>query len=163
MCLPALAAALPAWVAPTVSITSGVLGAASAIGQANYQSKVAQNNALSAKYAADDAMARGAVEEDRQRQRTRAMLANQRVAMGANGIDSTTGTGSQLLTDSAGLGEFDALMVRNNAMKQAYGYNVQSDNLLAEGRMAKKAGYGSAVGTLLTSGSKALGMLSKGR
>jgi hypothetical protein len=130
------------------------MSAYSAVGQAKYQTKVASNNALSAKYAADDATARGAVEEQQQRNKTRAIMGQQRAALAANGMDATTGTGSQLLTDAAGFGEYDALTVRNNAMKQAYGLNLQSDNLLSEGKAAKAAGYNTAAGSLLTGGSK---------
>lgn len=130
----------------------------SSIQQGKYQAKVAENNAKSAKYAADDAMARGAVAEQQQRDRTRAIMAQQRTAMAANGIDFSTGTGSLLLTDSAGAGEFDAMTVRNNAMKQAYGLKVQSDNFLADGKAAKIAGRNQAIGSLLTSGSQAAKM-----
>lgn len=137
---------------------SAAVGVASSVGQANYQNKVAENNAISAKYAAEDALARGAVEEQKQRDRTRAIMGQQRAALAANGIDATTGTGSQLLTDAAGFGEFDALTVRNNAMKQAYGLNVQADNFTAEGKAAKVAGRNQAIGTVLTTGSKMYGM-----
>ena len=144
-----------------MTVGAGVLSAATALGQANYQNKVAQNNALSAQYAADDAIQRGAVEEEQTRTRTRQLMAQQKAVMAANGLDSSTGTGASLLADSAALGEFDALTVRNNAMKQAYGHKIQADNLIAEGRAAKKAGTGSAIGSLLTSGSKAYGMLNR--
>lgn len=147
MCLPA--AAVPIMMAASTALSVG-----SAIGQANYQNKVAENNALSARYAADDALARGAVEEQQQRAKTRAIQGQQRAALAANGIDATTGTGSLLLTDSAGFGEFDALTVRNNAMKQAYGLNTQANNMLAEGKAAKSAGINAAFGTLLTGGVK---------
>lgn len=123
--------------------------------QGKYQEKVAENNAKSAEYAAEDARARGAVAEQQQRNRTRAFLGQQKAAMAANGIDISTGTGNLLLADSAGLGEFDALTVRNNALKQAYGMNVQSENLLSEGRAARIGGRNQAYGSLLTGGSQA--------
>lgn len=136
-------------------MASTAMAAKSSYDQGKYQERVGENNALSAKYAADDAMARGAVEEQQTRNRTRALMGQQRAALAANGIDATSGTGSQLLTDAAGFGEFDALTVRNNAMKQAYGFNVQATNLLTEGKTAKIAGTNQATGTLLTGGSKA--------
>lgn len=125
--------------------------------QGKYQEKVGKNNALSAKYAAEDAMARGAVEEQQQRNRTRALMGQQRAALAANGIDTDSGTGSLLLTDSAGMGEFDALTVRNNAMKQAYGLNVQSDNLLSDGKAARIGANNAAFSTFLTGGSQMIG------
>jgi hypothetical protein len=141
--------------ATAMMIGSTLISAKGAIDQGNYASKVAENNALSAKYAADDALARGAVEEQKTRDQTRALMGRQRAALAANGINTGSGTGSLLLQDAASAGEFDALTVRNNAMKQAYGFNVQADNLLAEGKATKAASRGQAMGTLLTGGSKA--------
>lgn len=122
--------------------------------QGKYQEKVGKNNAKAAEYAAADAMARGAVAEQQQRARTRALMGQQKAALAANGIDIGTGTGSLLLTDTAGLGEFDALTVRNNAMKQAYGMNVQADNLLSEGKAARAGANMASFGTALTGGSQ---------
>lgn len=145
-----------------VAIGIGAFGAKTSYDQGKFQEKVMKNNALSAKYAADDALARGAVEEGQARDRARAVMGAQRAALAANGLDATTGTGSQLLTDTAGMAEFDALTVRNNAMKQAYGLNVQSTNLLAEGRAAKVAGTNAAIGSLLTAGSQAASIYGAG-
>jgi hypothetical protein len=141
-----------------LAAASMVMSVGSALGQADYQSQVAENNAISAEYAAKDARDRGAVEEERQRNKTRALMGQQRAALAANGIDASTGTGSLLLADSAGLGEFDALTVRNNAMKQAYGLNVRADNLRAEGENASLKGQNDAFSSLLTGGSQMYGM-----
>lgn len=148
----------PTTIAMGLMAVSGAFAAKSAHDQGKYQQKVMENNAKSAEYAAQDALARGAVEEDQARQRMRAMIGQQKAALAANGIDTTTGTGSLLLTDTAGLGEFDALTVRNNAMKQAYGMNVQADNLMAEGAAARVGGRNQAIGSLLTTGSQAMSM-----
>lgn len=137
---------------------SGAFAAKTSIDQGKYQSKVMENNALSAKFAAEDAMARSDVAEKQQRDRTRALLGQQRAALAANGVDSATGTGSQLLMDTAGMGEFDAITIRNNAMKQAYGLNTQADNLLADSKAARIAGNNGAIGSILTTGSNMAGM-----
>jgi hypothetical protein len=59
--------------------------------------------------------------------------------------------------DTAQLGELDALTIRSNAEREAYGYTTQSSNLTAQsgltrmaGRNAQTAGYVSAAGTLLS-------------
>lgn len=127
----------------------------SSIQQGKYQEKVAENNAKSAEYAAKDAQARGMVEEDKARDRARAILGKQRTALAANGIDFSGGTGGNLLADTAGMAEFDALTVRNNSMKQAYGFKTQADNFRAEGRAARIGGQNQAFGSLLTGGSQA--------
>lgn len=142
-------------IAAGAAIASTAYSGYSAHEQGKYQEKVAKNNAKSAEYAAADAMARGAVAEQQQRAKTRAFIGQQKAALAANGIDISTGTGSLMLTDTAGLGEFDALTVRNNAMKQAYGFNSQADNLLQEGRAARIGGRNAMTGSLLTAGSQA--------
>jgi hypothetical protein len=44
-------------------------------------------------------------------------------------------------------------------MKQAYGFNTQADNLLAESKAVKVAGTNQAIGSILTSGAKAYGIM----
>tara|TARA_R110001599_G_scaffold171353_1_gene362440 strand:+ start:451320 stop:451841 length:522 start_codon:yes stop_codon:yes gene_type:complete len=141
-----------------MTLAAGAMSAKSSMDNAKYQEKVGENNALSAKYAAKDAMDRGAVAEDQKRNETRTLLARQNAALAANGIDSSTGTGLNILSDTAGLGEFDAQTIRSNAMKQAYGYNLQGDNALADGRASAAASRNNAYSTILSSGSKAYGM-----
>lgn len=148
--------------ATIIMAVTAVVGAVTSIkasnDQADYQNAVGKNNAISAEYAAKDSLDRGIVEEDKQRNRTRALMAQQRASMAANGIDGTTGTGSLLLADSAAMGEFDALTVRNNALKGAYGLGVQADNMRAEGQNALIKGQNQAIGTVLTAGSQVYGM-----
>lgn len=144
-----------------LAVAGTAMSVKSSMDQAEYQNEVAKNNAISAEYAAKDSIQRGIIEEDKQRNKTRALIARQRAALAANGIDDTTGTGGLLLADSAGMGEFDALMVRNNAMKGAYGLRVQADNFRAEGANALVKGQNDAFGTLLTGGSQVYGMGAK--
>jgi hypothetical protein len=124
--------------------------------QGQYQQKVAENNALTQRWAADDAITRGVVAEDRQRERTRALIGQQRAAMAANGIDVGTGTALDLQADAANEGEFDAMTIRSNAMRQAWGLQTQADNTVADGAMAAFAGDQKATGTLLSTGGSLL-------
>lgn len=142
-------------IAAGAAIASAATTAYSYDQQGKYQKKVGENNALSAEFAAKDALARGMVEEDKARDRARALIGKQKAALSANGIDFSTGVGGNILSDTAAMAEFDTLTVRNNAMKQAYGFKTQSDNLLSEGRAARIGGNNAAVGSLLTGGSQA--------
>lgn len=142
----------------TLTLLAGAMSAKSSMDQAKYQEAVGQNNAKSAEYAAKDALDRGAVEEQQQRNKTRAALANQNAALAANGMDSTTGTGLQLLSDTAGFGEFDSQTIRSNAAKQAYGLNLQGANALSDSKASAIASRNNAYSTLLTTGTKAYGI-----
>lgn len=147
----------PTTIMMALTVVAGAMSAKASMDQADYQNEVAKNNAISAEYAAQDAVDRGAVEEQQHRNKTRAIMAQQRATMAANGIDDTTGTGSLLLQDSAGMGEFDALTIRNSAMKQAYGLGVSADNMRADGQAAVAKGQSQAFGTVLTAGSQVYG------
>lgn len=138
-----------------LAVAAGGLAMKSSMDQADYQEAVGRNNAQSAEYAAKDAIDRGAVEEQQQRNKTRAVLAQQNAALAANGMDASSGTGLQLLSDTAGLGEFDAMTIRSNASKQAYGLKLQGANALADSNAAAIGSRNNAFSTLLTTGSKA--------
>jgi hypothetical protein len=143
-----------AWALIAAAAGTGV-AAKSAHDQSQYQGEVNKNNAKSAQFAAQDALDRGMVAEDLQRTKNRQLLASQNAALAANGIDTTTGTGLNLLTDSAGLGEFDAQTVRANAVKQAYGLTNNSINLMADSEAARITGRNNVASSLLTGGSNA--------
>jgi hypothetical protein len=143
-----------AWALIAAAAGTGV-AAKSAHDQSQYQGEVNKNNAKSAQFAAQDALDRGMVAEDLQRTKNRQLLAAQNAALAANGIDTTTGTGLNLLTDSAGLGEFDAQTVRANAVKQAYGLTNNSINLMADSEAARITGRNNVASSLLTGGSNA--------
>lgn len=129
---------------------------------ANYNAQVDQNNAKAKQYAAEDASRRGGIAEDAHRAKVRQMLGTQRATMAANGGDLTDQSSMNILSDTARYGELDALTLRSNAAREAWGLNVQADNDLAQaagsrfqGRAAARAGTMSAAGTLLNGGAQA--------
>lgn len=146
------------------TVGSGVLAAGGAIKQGraqkaqdNYQAAVDRNNATIAGWQADDAQRRGHIEEQRQRLATSRLAGAQRAGMASNGVEITSGSPLDVLTDTAMLGELDALTIRSNAEREAYGARVQGSNLMAQssltrmaGRNAQTAGYISAAGSLLS-------------
>lgn len=169
--LPALgiAAGSMASAAATASLAASVIGAGmSAYGaiqqgqaarkQAEYQAAVSRNNALLAERQAQDAEQRGKVAEDAQREKIAGLLGTQRAMLAGTGFDLGDDTSASLLGDTAAAGELDALTIRNNAAREAYGYrtrgmnfNADADLSLARGRAAENAGYLSAAGTVLSS------------
>ena len=147
-------------------IGSTGMGGVSAIQQgnaaaasANYNAKVAEMNAKIADENARDALERGKLEEQRKRQEVAAITGRKKAAMGANGVDIGFGSPLDDLVDTAMLGEIDALTIRSNAAREAYGYKVDAVNGRADAALsranaksAKVGGYLSAVGTVLGGG-----------
>jgi hypothetical protein len=119
------------------------------ISAGNYQAAVARNNARYSEYQARDAEDRGQIAEGEQRRKTRQMLGTQRATMAANGADLSSGSALDVQSDTAKFGELDALTIRSNARREAYGYRVGGVNQEAEARLAKmKGGFGAASSIL---------------
>lgn len=125
------------------------------------QAQVAENNAQLATWQAQDALYRGAIEENRTRLNTAALKGTQRARMGANGIALDGDSASRVLTDTDVLGEIDALTQRDNAAREAWALRVQAQDSRDRAEFARR-GYvqpgestGSAViGSLLSGGGR---------
>ena len=100
--------------------------------QALYQSAVATNNQTIANQYAQTEIQRGQVLEQEKREQTAQMISSERATIGANGLDINTGSPLRLQESVAKLGELDAQTIRNNALRSAYGYQVQGMNFGAE-------------------------------
>ncbi len=104
-----------------------------AINQANlnYQAQTARNNAALAERQAADAVQRGRVEEDKRRMLTQQQIGQQTARLAAQGTD-LEGSPTDILGDTAATGELDALTIRSNAAREAYGYKLQGLNYNAD-------------------------------
>jgi hypothetical protein len=155
MCISLATAAVIASLAGTGVAVAG------AIQQGKTQGEIAQFNADTAKFQADDAAKAGLVAEENQLAKTKQIRAQQEVIMGAGGLDPTTGTATQVLDQTTKMGTLDALTLRTNAARQAWGYSTQATNSELQGASARTAGYFGAAGTLLSGGARAYGLYNK--
>lgn len=105
--------------------------------QYNYQAQVARNNATMAEYQARDVLERGQREEQNRRLKTAAMFGDQRAQLAANGVDLGEGSATELLTTTKFMGENDALTIRNNAARDAWGYRNKAQGFLDEASMKR--------------------------
>jgi len=92
------------------------------------QAAVSGNNAILADAQARDALSRGQTAEVNSRLRTRQLKGQQIAQMAANGLDLSEGSPLSILTDTDFMGENDAAVIRQNALKEAWGYGVQAQN-----------------------------------
>lgn len=155
MCSPAIAL-----VAVTVAST-----AASMYSQqqsAKYQSAVADQNADIAEGQAQDAINRGNAEADQRRREMRQRQGTQAANMGATGAELGSGSSLDIFGDTAQYGTLDALTTVNNAQREAYGYQVQGMNAIAQGNAAKQQANSAMSQTLLTAPLKAYGAYQMG-
>lgn len=171
MCLPLLAApaaaaaAGGAGTAATVGlgtkIAAGAMlagGLTSAYGQyqqGQYQGDVADENARRMRMEAADAEVRGGMDADRVRRQGKAVAGQQAAAAAASGVRIDSGSALDILTETAELSERDAMVVANNAKRQAYGYRTAAADSRSQGAMARRAGTFGAGSTILGSAGSA--------
>lgn len=92
--------------------------------QAVYQSQVARQNEELMRRQAYDATERGRVAEQNRRRLMQQQLGEQTARLAAQGTD-LEGSALDILGDTRAAGEFDALTIRSNAAREAYGYQIQ--------------------------------------
>lgn len=144
-----ISATTAAIVAAVATAASAGTAAYSAVAAGENAKETADYNARVAENAARDASERGAIAAAEQRAKARQMMARQNAAMSAGGVDASTGTPLDLQTETAGIGELDALRIVNNAQRQAAGYQAQAGLEQLRGNAARTAGYFGAAGSIL--------------
>lgn len=117
---------------------------------AEYQSEQAAEDAKAQRNQADQAKQIGNIDEERRLRQVRQMVGAQRAAAAANGLDPNEGTPLDLQTQTAGIGAEDAMTLRLNAMRQAWGLEVGAVNSMNYGAAAKVNAKNQNTGTLLT-------------
>lgn len=136
-----------------------------AVQQGNYEGDLLDRNAGVADAQAADALARGRESEQQYRGGVRRTIGAQRAATAASGVDIEGGSAEDVRADTATIGELDALTIRNNAAREAYGFQVQASNDRSRAGLARRGGQNAAsaaraqgVSTLLTAGAQLYGM-----
>ena len=109
---------------------------------ADYNKQVADN-------AAQDALQRGSIAAAEHKQKVRQLISQQNAEFSAGGIDASTGTPLEIMTQTAGMGQLDALRILNNAQRTAGGYTSQGNLDEFQGNAAQRAGAFGAAGSIL--------------
>lgn len=122
-----------------------------------YQAQVAKNNQAIADQYAQMELAKGRQMEETKRLATAQQEGAIRAAAGASGLDPNSGSPVRLQEDTARVGEEDALTIRANAARAAYGYRVQGLNYGAQAGLDEMASADAARGGALGAFSSILG------
>ena len=83
-----------------------------------------------------------------------AMKGQQIATIGANGLQQG-GTNATVVADTSRINELDALQTRNNALRRAWGFQVQGASDAFQAKEASTAGDLSGLGGILSGGGKA--------
>lgn len=150
-------------IAIAASIGSAVMGGIGAIQQGNaasaasaYNAQMAANNAKIATQNAAFTAAEGEANSAQEQAKTRATVAATLANQGASGVDVNTGSAVDVRASESKLGMLNAMTIRSNAARQAYGYQTeaasdraQSNVYKSQAKNDKTAGYLNAGATVL--------------
>lgn len=125
--------------------------------QANQTDAEGTYSAALASRQATDAIARGAQAESRFRTGTAGLMGAQRANASASGVDAGSGSAADVQGDTARLSELDALTIRNNAAREAWGYQTQGALTQLAAKNTASAQRANSASTLLTGGAQLYG------
>jgi len=142
-------------------IITALAAGATAVGQkqqADTTQDIARFNADTEKTKADEALKQGLADEEQQLAKTRQIRASQEAVMTAGNVDPNMGTAGQVLEQTTRYGTLDALTIRANAQRQAWGFMGQATGDLMQGDMQQRAGSIGAFSTVLGGASRSYGI-----
>lgn len=130
-----------------------------------FENDVAERNAKLAEMQREDTLNLGTLEENRMRGQTAQAVSSGRAAAAGQGVDVGVGSAAAVRASQELVGEVDALTIRNNAARAAWGYDVEAASQRMNGRLALLSGENEAAGerlagygTLLSGASSLYGM-----
>lgn len=88
----------------------------------------------------EDAILRGRERETVFRRQVKGDIGAQRAAYAAQGIEVDSGSALDVQADTAYQGEVDALTIRSNAAREAWGFKVESESTRATAKAVRESG-----------------------
>lgn len=135
-----------------VSTATGAVVQAKALRTAgDLERRRADASAAEARQNAEDVLATGEIAEQRARRRTAKVLSAQRAAFGAQGVE-LSGSALDVQEETALIGALDAMTIRVNALRGAFGFQAEALAFEFTGRIAQIARRGQARATLASGG-----------
>ena len=119
-----------------------------------YEQQVAESNARFLDLQAEDSLNRGEKAASRIKREAGSFQSSQRAGYAGQNVDVNSGAALEAQLDTAQMGELDALTVKNNAWREAWGYKTQAINERGKGRMARLTSKTEANQTLINGGFK---------
>lgn len=141
------------------AITSaiGSLEAGKAASEANqYQAQIALNNAAVAKRNASTVGEEGEIEAANQGLKNRATAGTITANQAANGLDVNSGSAVNVRKSADLIGQMDAMTIRSNAAREAYGYQTQANNFTGEAALKTSEASDALNSSYLNAGSSLL-------
>jgi hypothetical protein len=129
----------------------GVMSAMGAYNQNQAAANAAAYNAKVASNAAQFSKQQGEIRAEAADRQTAALLGRQKAGFAAGGVDVNSGSPLDIQTDTVRFGRLNSLTIRNNAAREAWGYqsgaNLQTAEAQGYQQAAPMAAAGSLIGT----------------
>ncbi len=122
----------------------------------DYDSTVANANASIAGLSAKQTLEAGDIAASRRQLKTQQTVSAIRAGQGASGVDVTSGSSSLTRIGEDFAGRIDAMTIRNNATRQAWGYQTEAIQDTYAGQFAHLAATAKSQQTLITGGLEAV-------
>jgi hypothetical protein len=122
--------------------------------------RIGERNATLMEQQAEDSLYRGGIQEQRQRLAGRKLLGRQRVGFAGQGVDVNSGTAALIQADTTAGTEMDALTIRNNAAREAYGLREGAKMERYKADVARQQGRFAAIGSIFNAGGQTASMFS---
>ncbi len=142
------------------SLVQGTLGAFGAYTKghaaaqaANYNAQIAIQNAKQQKQNATIASQSGAQQVAMQGLKTRAAVGSEIANQAASGVNVHSGSALDTQVSSHEIGMLDALQIRGNATREAFGYQVKAANEEAQSNLDKYAAKSDELGAVVDASS----------
>lgn len=131
------------------TVAGGVFSAVGAYNQNEAASKAASYNAAVANNAATFARQQGEIKAQASDRQTAALLGRQKAAYAAGNLDVNSGSPLDIQADTARFGRLNSLTIRNNAAREAWGYQAGANLDTAESQGYAQAAPMAAAGSLI--------------
>jgi hypothetical protein len=152
------------FIAVASTVGGGVLKAQAESDQAQADAEDLLTRAKLERMRAVDALQRGGIEEGRSRAAASQESSQMRADVAATSeIDPTTGTAAAVFGAKGAVSELDALTIRSNAAREAWGHNVQADMYERSARARERQGKMAVIGSFLGTAANLGMMAGKGK
>lgn len=125
--------------------------------QAEYNANVSEFNAKLSEMQTEDAYKRGDRDAQKLKSQAKTFKGTQRAKLAAQGIEVDSGSAAEIQEQTEVLSAQDAMTIKNNAAREAFGYKVQTMQYRQAAKYGMQAGENAARATMLGGGLRAVG------
>lgn len=139
------------------ALTGGIVQSQAIQARSEYEAGQLELNAQLSEIMAKDAIERGDEQLRDFSTIVNRVIGQQRVGFAGQNVDVSSGSAREAKEDAERIAFDTSVRLRNNAWREAWGYNVRSENLRSQANLARIAGDFNANQTLLSGINRSLG------